>query len=100
MDTLQNPIARYVSGGRYEFSQVQVGSVPAACQGLAARVSLVNVAAPGNGLTAGGVGVTDGAAIFTSSGSNTVTWTSGQGPLVDEIDNADSSIKILVVFRG
>lgn len=94
---------RYVPGspGRYEFASVGVNSVPAGCQSKPNRITVVNSASPFNALNNGNAAPNDGALLGSFGGaSNTATWTSGQGPLLNNVDNSDSRVKFVLAIRS
>lgn len=100
MDNPTSIRTRYVaSGNRYEIATATMNGVAPACR-LPARVTVVTNASPYGAVGNGGTAPADGAVTLTLANNNTVTWTSGAGPLLDNIPNADSTVKLLVVIRG
>ena len=94
-----DPDPLVASGNRYEIATATMNGVAPACR-LPARVTVVTNASPYGAVGNGGTAPADGAVTLTLANNNTVTWTSGAGPLLDNIPNADSTVKLLVVIRG
>lgn len=100
--TMDTPRTRFVTGSnRYEIATVDV-TVPGGCQSPATfRMTVMNNAAGkypvGNGNAAPNDGAKTGAL---GAGPSTETWTAGQGPLLNNISNSDSSVRFLVMIRG
>ena len=103
--TWANTRTRYVSSGdRYEIASIDL-TVPAACQAPAVfRMVVMNNSTgtdPTTPVGNGNASPNDGALTGTfGAGPSTETWTSGQGPLLDNVDNADPAVRFLVMIRG
>lgn len=94
---------RYVAAGdRYEIASIDVDSVPTSCRGSqVVRITAADVATPQNAISNGNAAPNDGALLdVLSSNNNTETWTSGQGPLLNNVSNTNSNVTFTVVFRG
>lgn len=103
--TWANTRTRYVSSGdRYEIASIDL-TVPTGCQAPAVYRMVVMNNATGTGATTpvenGNAAPNDGALTGTfGAGASTETWTSGQGPLLNNVDNADPAVRFLVMSRG
>lgn len=94
-------LTRYVaSGNRYEIAQTKANGVPGGCR-HEGRITVLNTASPYNAVGNGNASPNDGA-IYNASlgGNNTLQWTAGQGPLLNNIDSSSSGIDVLVIVRG
>lgn len=81
------------TGDRYEITSVAVNSVPTSCR-RAFRLTVVD-------------DVTDGAALADgvltgtlSSNNNTVTFASGTGPQIQDLNNTNDQALVVVIVRG
>lgn len=81
------------TGDRYEIASVAVNSVPVSCR-RAFRLTVVD-------------DVTDGAALADgvltgtlSSNNNTVTFASGTGPQIQDLNNTNDRALVVVIVRG
>lgn len=101
--TFPNLRSRYVAAGdRYEIASIGVNSVPTGCRSpRVVRVTASAVVTPFEAISNGNAAPNDGAFLGTlSSNNNTVTWTTGEGPLLNNIPNSNSNVRFTVVFRG
>ncbi len=86
---------RFVAATRYEIASVLLTGVPAACQSKAYRLTIAQGNAAGTALTGGTVNGTTAA-----GSSTTISFTSGSGPLLNDINNTPGSVKAVVVITG
>ncbi len=83
------------AGDRYEISSVIVSSIEVPCWSRAYRVTVVDNVTDGAALTDGvRTGTLDG------DSSTTVTYTSGSGAQIQDLNNTNSQARIVVIIRG
>ena len=86
---------RFVATTRYEIASVVLTGVPAACQSKAYRLTIAQGNAAGTALTGGTVSGTTAA-----GSSTTIPFTSGSGPLLNDINNTPGSVKVVLVMTA
>ena len=94
LDTIGTLRTAYrTTGDRYEIASVAVNSVPTRCR-RAFRLTVVDNVTDGAALT-------DGVLTGTfSANNNTVTFTSGTGPQIQDLNNTNDQARVVVVVRG
>ena len=94
LDTIGTLRTAYrTTGDRYEIASVAVNSVPTRCR-RAFRLTVVDNVTDGAALT-------DGVLTGTlSSNNNTVTFASGTGPQIQDLNNTNDQARVVVVVRG
>lgn len=93
---------RYVATGeRYEIASVTITSVAPGCRNLPTRVTAVNHIFPYNAISNGNAAPDDGALLTDLPLlNNVVTWTFGQGPLLNNVSNSNRQVNFVTAVRG
>ena len=84
------------TGTRYEISQVQLTSVPVPCRQKPFRLTIAQGDAAGTIVTAG----TELTGTTANSATTTLSWTSGSGPLLGNVNNSPGTIKSVLVVTS
>lgn len=102
--TFNSARTRYVAASnRYEIESINIDNVasPTCRTPRVNRITVKNVATPNDPVGNGNAAPNDGALLGNFAAVNNVeTWTSGQGPLLNNISSLNPNVTFVVVVRG